>query len=75
LPSSVGLRVDAFGASSMATRSTHVVSPSDASVVAVLVIGGDSAMHAFMPRILALWTLVLVLEMLMPLASGTALRP
>src|SRR4051812_44691598 len=60
-PSSVGLEGDAFGASSLATRSAHVVSPSGAFVIVALVIGSDSAMHAFLPLVIALRTLVLVL--------------
>jgi hypothetical protein len=73
-PSSVGLVGDAFGASSMTIRSAHAVSPSDASVVVALVTGSDSAMHAFLPLVLALRLLVLVLQTRLPLASGAALR-
>jgi hypothetical protein len=67
-PSSVGLGGDAFGASSMATRSRHVVGPSDAFDVVVLVIGSVFTMHSFLLLVLALRLLVL-------LASGAARRP
>jgi hypothetical protein len=70
-PSSVGLDGDAFVAYSVTTKSAHVMSPSDASVVVVLVIGSVSVMHAFPPLVLALWTLVLVLWTLVLFASGT----
>jgi hypothetical protein len=48
-PSSVGLEGDVSGASSLTTRSAHVVGPSDASVVAVLVIGSVSVVLVFLP--------------------------
>jgi hypothetical protein len=54
----------------VATSSAHAVGPSDASVVVVLALGSDSAM----PLVLALRTPVFVLQMLVLLASGTALR-
>jgi hypothetical protein len=53
-PSSGGLGGDVFDASSVATRSAHVVSLSDASVVVVLVIGSVSVVRAFRPLVLAL---------------------
>jgi hypothetical protein len=75
LPSSVGLGEDAFAASSVVIRLTHVVSPSDASAVVVLVIGSVFVVHAFLLPVLALRTLVLVLRTLVLLASGVTLRP
>jgi hypothetical protein len=69
-PSSIGLEEGAFGASSVATRSGHVVGPTDASTVVVLVIGSISIMHAFLQLVLAFQELALVL-----LVSGTALCP
>jgi hypothetical protein len=73
-PSSDGLVGDALGASSVTTRSAHAVSLSDASVIVVLVIESDSAMHAFPPLVLALRTLMLVLRMHVPLANRASLR-
>jgi hypothetical protein len=52
----------------VATRSTHAASPSDASGVAVQVIGSVSAVRTFLLLVLARRTLVL-------LVSGVALRP
>jgi hypothetical protein len=57
-PLSVGLEKGAFIALSVDTMSAHAVGPSDASVVAVLVIGSVSTM----PLVLALRTLLLVLD-------------
>ncbi|KAK1649921.1 hypothetical protein QYE76_067726 [Lolium multiflorum] len=61
-PSSIGLGGDAFGASSVATRSAHVASPSDSSVVVVLVGGSVSVVHAFPPLVLTLRTLIYGLQ-------------
>jgi hypothetical protein len=73
-PSSVGLEGGDFGASSVATKSAHVMGPLDASDVAVLVIGSDSAVHALLLPVLAPRTVVLVLRMLVLLASGATLH-
>jgi hypothetical protein len=48
-PSSVGLEGGVSGASSVTTRSTHVVGPLDASDVAVLVTGNVSVVLVFLP--------------------------
>jgi hypothetical protein len=55
----------------VATRSAHVVGLSDAPVNVILVTGSDFVV----PLVLALWTPVLVLRMLLVLASGATLRP
>jgi hypothetical protein len=49
--------------------------PTYASVVVVLAIGSISAMRAFLQHVLALRTLVLVLQMLVLLVGGAALCP
>jgi hypothetical protein len=72
-PSSVGLVGDAFGALSTGTRSAHAVGFSDASVVVVLAIESDFAVHAFPPIVLL--TLVIALRTHVLLASRAALRP
>jgi hypothetical protein len=72
--SSVGLEGDVFGALSVTIRSTHVVSPSNASVFVVLDIGSVSAVRAFLPTVRALRTPVLVRRTLVLLASRAALR-
>jgi hypothetical protein len=74
-PSSVGLEGVVFSASSVATRSAHVVGPSDASVVIVLATRSDYVVCALLLLVLALRTLVLVLRMLVLLVSGATLRP
>jgi hypothetical protein len=74
-PSSVGLEEGAFGASSVATRLGHVVGPLDAFAAIVLAIGSISAMRAFLQHVLALWTLMLILRMLVLLVSGATLCP
>jgi hypothetical protein len=51
---SVGLKGGDFGASSVATRSAHVMGPSRASIVVILVIGSDSIMTlilVLLPRV------------------------
>ncbi|KAK1617757.1 hypothetical protein QYE76_023274 [Lolium multiflorum] len=73
--SRVRLVEDAFGASSMATKSAHVVSLPYASVVVVLVTASVFAMHPFPSLVLTLRMLILVLWMHTPLASRAALRP
>jgi hypothetical protein len=67
-PSSIGFVGDTLGASSVTTRSAYAVSPSDASVVVILVIGSDSVVRTLPP-------VVLILRMHVLVASGAALRP
>jgi hypothetical protein len=52
-PSSIGLRGDAFGASSVATGPTLSVSPLDASDVVNPVTRSVSVVHAFLQLVLA----------------------
>jgi hypothetical protein len=75
LPSSVGLEGDAFGGLSMATKSAHVVSHSDASTAIVLVIRSISLVRSFLLLVLTLRTHMLTLWTLVLFASGAALRP
>jgi hypothetical protein len=70
--SSVGLVGDAFGASSVTTRSTHAMTSLDASDGVILVIGSDFSVCAF--QLLVLWTLVLALRTHMLLAREVTLR-
>jgi hypothetical protein len=77
LPSSVGLEGGASAALSVATRSAHVVSPSSAFVVVILVIGSVFVGFFLQTSVLALRTLVLLVSggPLRMLSLGVPRRP
>ena len=73
-PSSVGLEEGAFVASSVATKSVHAVSHSDAFAVVALVIGRGSVVLALRSLAVALRSHVLLVSEAAPRPSSLVLR-